>query len=152
MNGLGITVSAQQCLLTVQYKERVPILACVLDPQRSQRFCRGDLLRQPAILQKVHFMRYDVRFPQDYTHFNIMNAFSTKYRNLYNSLSYLRYILRFFLSEMTAFIPAFSAFSTIASAMRSRMSTPCFKKKLLFFRMIGLTIKRLLLSGCYTRS
>ena len=29
---MGVTVSAQQCPHTVQYKERVPILACVLDP------------------------------------------------------------------------------------------------------------------------
>ncbi|MPN03118.1 hypothetical protein SDC9_150341 [bioreactor metagenome] len=59
------------------------------------------------------FFAYLVAIPRQ--RFNVKNAFSTQCRNLYNSLSYSRWTFLFLRGGITAFIPPFSAFSTIVS-------------------------------------
>ena len=99
----------------------VLILDHVVNSQKTQAAIH---LICTAARNKAVFLAYLVATPRQ--RFNIMNAFSTKCRNLYNSLSYSRCILRFFLGGITAFIPAFFAFSTIASESQPRSARRTF--------------------------
>ena len=87
---------------------------------RNLRWCRHEIFAQTAkhricraARNEVVFFAYRVAIPRQ--RFSIMNAFSTKWRNLYNSLSYSRCTFRLLLGGMTTCIPSSSARLTIAS-------------------------------------